>query len=308
MHRSIIKILFLLILLFQIGFSDMLDFKSNIGKLQHLNMEKDRLKKELLQIDQQLEKLQKPDNSWLEKRKITKLTTQKLVYNNEIFDLIKKMSGLKKTCQQEFQQIYTVNESSINNLLDQFEKDYQPENLQKLLELKSLRDYLINSQKYFSSIDNKSFGLKQNFEIFNFSDPLVVQDFIALLNKKIHNVETAKSSAKKEIKIREKLENFRNEISTIHEPETFTQTTITSSTEGTNNWDNVYTDNDDKNYDNSRNGTSDQIETFEEFTSESDFLLLFEENDEQTIENFIQKMDSLKSYYSELIQELSKGQ
>jgi len=289
-------------------------YKNNVEKLKSLLREKGQIQSELTVIDEQLELLNRSDSGWLTKRKISKFTSNKAKLNDQIFLMIEKISFLRKECNNEFNNLYEENVNNINQIIANLSssKDNSNELLSHLLDEKSRRDFLINSQKYFSSIDNKSFALNQNIDFFKFENKEIVQDFIELLNIKIHNIEIAKSSATKEIKMRQKLNSFRSEISTIQEPETFTVSSRSTVAEDDKSYDNDWseniTDESINNYSNTLKSSSENLETFEELTSEEDFLLLFEESDEQSINYFINKMDSLKSYYSEILQELSKRQ
>ncbi|MBN2280019.1 MAG: hypothetical protein JXQ65_05525 [Candidatus Marinimicrobia bacterium] len=304
------KPLIILYLLLSVSlFADFSSYRQNIENLRQLLLEKEAETQNLNEINTTLTKLQKQKQTWLNQRKIAKLTQHKAKKTDHIFVIIEEISALRKRCNSDFNTLYEKNFHTVDSLIGQLNTNPEKRkaNLSQLLEEKGKRDFLLNSQKYFSTLDHKSFEIKQNFNVFDLANHELIDDLVALLESKILNIETAKASAQKEIKMRQKLNNFHSEISTIQEPETFT-TTSSSTTESEKGIENSWNDESLSNYDNTVRGASGSFETYDELTNENDFLILFETKTNESMDNFLNRMDSLQSYYTDILKELLKRQ
>lgn len=187
-----------ILILSHLCYADYTDYVKTVGKLKQLLNQKNERQSELVILDKELAKLQNTKQSWLTKRKIAKITSKKSIHNDEIFTIIKEISGLRKQCTHEFNTVYSENFKAINSVIETLNDESGNQKiLSELLDLKSQRDFIIDSQQYFSSIDGKTFLLNQNFDVFNFQEDEVIIDFISLLNLKIQTIETARSSAEK---------------------------------------------------------------------------------------------------------------
>jgi hypothetical protein len=101
--------------------------------------------------------------------------------------------------------------------------------------------------------------------------------------------------------MREKLNNFRQEVAAIHEPETQSREILSDPS-----WESDG-DNGMINYDNSRKlGVEENYvyDSHDLINSGNDILFLLDNKDETSLNQFITKMDSLKQYYNELLLEI----
>jgi len=256
MRIQIFRSLILFIISVSVLFADFENYNKNIIQLKSKISKKNELKLELDHINQEIQTIENNSNiNWLQKRKLAKLSKEKSIKSNEIFQLYTIIRTLKDGCKEDFTNFISENEHTIIDITKNLnEKSSDRKSLIfQLIEEKQKRDFLIDTQKYFS--DKNSFELTNDFHYFSFSDPDIVKELIATLEIKIQNIDNAKNAAQKEIKMRNNLKEFRDEIATFQESQNDIAindrifTTVESNGEKNNEY--GWGDIDEANYDNS---------------------------------------------------------
>lgn len=302
------KILLIISLLIVSLLADFTKYTKNIQNLRDLLQRKEILRKELSSINQELSNLPAENLNWFEKRKLSNLNKEKSVINEQILTLYQNIAEQKEKSYQDFHELFRENELSINHTLQKLE-DKQLSNrdslLTYLLQLKEQRDFLVYSQKYIVDINKNLLQPEFDGSILKNVQSGVRKEFVALIQTKITNINTAIEVAEKEKTMQEKLNDFRNEIAAVREPEKFPLQNPALSSEKSYTEGAGY-DNDMINFENSRAGGALTFNNYELVTSGSDFLILLEDKNPEYINTFITEMDSLKQYYERLLQNIDE--
>ncbi len=302
------KILLIISLLMVSLLADFKQYTENIQNLRDLLQRKEILRKELSSINQELSNLPAENLNWFEKRKLSNLNKEKSVINEQILTLYQNIAEQKEKSYQDFHELFRENELSINHTLQKLE-DKQLSNrdslLTYLLQLKEQRDFLVYSQKYIVDINKNLLQPEFDGSILKNVQSGVRKEFVALIQTKITNINTAIEVAEKEKTMQEKLNDFRNEIAAVREPEKFPLQNPALSSEKSYTEGAGY-DNDMINFENSRAGGALTFNNYELVTSGSDFLILLEDKNPEYINTFITEMDSLKQYYERLLQNIDE--
>ncbi len=302
------KILLIISFLIVSLLADFKEYTKNIQNLRDLLQRKDILRKELSSINQELSNLPTENFNWFEKRKLSNLNKEKSAINEQILTLYKNIAEQKEKSYQDFHELFRENELSIIHTLQKLE-DKQLSNrdslLTHLLQLKEERDFLVYSQKYIVDINKNLLQPEFDDSILENVQSGVRKEFVALIQTKITNINTAIETAQKEKMMQEKLNDFRNEIAAVREPENVSlQNPILTSEKSYT--DEAAYDNDLINFENSRAGAGMTANNYELVTSGSDFLILLENKEPAYINTFITEMDSLKQYYEKLLETIKE--
>lgn len=307
------KIILIVVIFIVSLFADFLDYRKNISQLKGKIEQKNQLKSEINQLNIEINSIEEiGEISWLRKRKLAKLSQQKALKSDAILPLYKEISELKSVCSNEFNILMTQNGATIDSIAGNLgqQEDRKPL-IQLLLEEKQKRDFLVETQKYFTNVNEKDLEFSKDYKFFNFTDEKIRNDFKSILEVRIQNISKAQKAAEKEINMRNKLREFRDEIAFFQEPLFENEETSESRGEEDskrdeydNSWE---TDSDEENMNNSYDSPDDNDfdYNFESIRNEDDFLFLFEGQNDESVESFINQMDSLKIYYEEILKKIS---
>ena len=264
-------------------------------------------------IDLELAEISPAENpGWYSKRKIVKLTEIKANINQEILLVYDELLKLKTDANSVFSKYYPILSSKLDSLINALELNSDPDarkrSLTHLIELKAERDWLLNTQIYYShhssEIITESDKLLSAVRSNNQRD-LLQKELLAILEGKIEQIDLMISAAKEEDLLQKRLVQFSSEMSMISGEENLYRSDISdkASMENLTNSDGNY----GADWDNFRS-TFDDKSVYQSPTTltKADYIFLFKDMPASNLISYISHLDSLRSTYSDLIEEFNK--
>jgi len=190
----------------------------------------DRLNSDISQIDTQLESINKKitrlenhdDLSWIERRRLVKLTEEKAALNTTRLDYFQQLLDNQNRARQSsdnlIQSITAAIDSTLNLLSGNQSVKKRQEALNYLLTLNELRNQAIDSRRTFSQINNELIPGKINIQDYlqkSQNYPQIHRDLINLLDKKIHELSLMIKTVNEEKNLQNRLAQFSMEMSSV---------------------------------------------------------------------------------------------
>lgn len=318
-YQLLIVFVFNLILFVGITFSSSIlqeyhnQLVHNISEIIKLEKQHSTLKNALQKLNIETNKLESQKNpSWFNRRKLVKTTEKKAELNQNVISFYQKLLELKSSANQIFEKYYIVLtieiDSTISELENRADSTKRKNNLLYLLELKQRRDWLLNSQKYFTLYTQNIFPEDDTFlSLFiNQKQKKVIQeDLIKILENKINQIELIIDAVKEEELLRKRFAQFSSEMTALSGETRAYQTNIFK--ESDRNEENItFFNTDFQNY----AGLSDKEHFLQSETPMTnlytEYLFLFQNIPSTNLPNYIAHLDSVRTSYLQTIKEIKK--
>ncbi len=195
----------------------------NINEIIKLEKEYSTLEGNLQKLAAKTGKLESQKNlSWFNRRRLVKLTEKKAELNQKVIVIYKKMLNSKSSANQIFNKYFTVLnieiDSTISELETTIDSTERKNSLLYLLHLKERRDWLLNSQKYYTLYTQNTIPEDDTF-LSLFNNPkqkkVVKEDLKRILKNKINQIELMIDAAKEEELLRKRLAQFSSEMTAL---------------------------------------------------------------------------------------------
>lgn len=291
---------------------------TNINQLVNLYKKEAEIESKIQQINKDIDLLTKEDNlSWLDQRKLVKLTEQKANLNTELTSVYDRIIDLNTKSIPIFSEYNSSLVAEINSVISDLDSINDPslrkEYISYLIELKYRRDWLAESQKYLSlkkvEVDAESDKMSTLFDDLR-KNELIKEDLKCILEGKISQINQLIEAAKEEKMLRETLEQFNTEMAalsgeiSIISGSNLSKGSDISSFDSESPTGNAPLSADYDNYANYSNNISlFQSEIFSPY-SKSDLLLLMQNIPTASLTSYITNLDSLREDYKKMIDEL----
>ncbi len=283
--------------------------EKNISELTSLMKDKKSLSNEINILDNEIALLKSSKKlNWFDNRKLAKLTAKKDLENDKILELYNSIIRMKNECYQTYKIYFPRLKQDINDNFEQLEKEFDSTErnqiLNKIIEQKRRRDFIVSTQKYYIQIDNETDIIQQDItDIRNNLDEKFIDEMKNIIKDKIYQFDLIINAAKKEKQLKKKLEDFNLEISSISEPESYQNEKSTNESGSYS-----LADEKDYNFDNYTENvarSSDQMNKEIDFIHyEDNYLFLFDKKSIDSIDNYVSHIDSLKNYYKKMLENL----
>ncbi len=285
--------------------------EKNVSELTSLMKDKKSLSNEINILDNEIALLKSSKKlNWFDNRKLAKLTAKKDLENDKILELYNSIIRMKNECYQTYKIYFPRLKQDINDNFEQLEKEFDSTErnqiLNKIIEQKRRRDFIVSTQKYYIQIDNETDIIQQDItDIRNNLDEKFIDEMKNIIKDKIYQFDLIINAAKKEKQLKKKLEDFNLEISSISEPESYQNEKSTNESgsyslaaEKDYNFDN-YTENVAR----SSNIMNKEIDFIH---YEDNYLFLFDKKSIDSIDNYVSHIDSIKNYYKKMLENLEQ--
>ncbi len=285
--------------------------EKNISELTSLMKDKKSLSNEINILDNEIALLKSSKKlNWFDNRKLAKLTAKKDLENDKILELYNSIIRMKNECYQTYKIYFPRLKQDINDNFEQLEKEFDSTErnqiLNKIIEQKRRRDFIVSTQKYYIQIDNETDIIQQDItDIRNNLDEKFIDEMKNIIKDKIYQFDLIINAAKKEKQLKKKLEDFNLEISSISEPESYQNEKSTNESgsyslaaEKDYNFDN-YTENVAR----SSNIMNKEIDFIH---YEDNYLFLFDKKSIDSIDSYVSHIDSIKNYYKKMLENLEQ--
>lgn len=272
-------------------------------------------------IDTHLKKLEADRRSdWYTRRKLSKLTAEKAAINDDIILTFDEISRLQSEASHIFNRYYLDLSYHVEQILTQLtltNDTKQRQNLiQKLLEMVEQRSRLLNTQRRFLPTAEILIPEKENLvALIAHSDQrnLIRKDVINVLNEKIRQVDLMITAARTEDQLRKRLNQFNTEMSALSGEVTSYQTAIPATDESNRNnksnnifdWGSIPT-NENRNVDYQNwlgNAAQPSMPTT---LTAIDYLPLIQNIPSTELPLYLTQLDSIRKYYQNQLQEVTK--
>ena len=283
----------------------------NINEIIKLEKEYSTLERYLQKLDAETGKLESQKNpSWFNRRRLVKLIEKKADLNQNVIVIYKKILKSKSSANQIFEKYYIVLTTEIDSIISELENradsTKRKNNLLYLLDLKERRDWLLNSQKYYTLYTQNILPENDMFlSLFiNQKQKKVIQeDLIKILENKINQIELIIDAVKEEELLRKRFAQFSNEMTALSGETRAYQTSIFKDSD--RNEENItFYNTDFANYaDLSNNKGLFQSET--PMTNlQTEYLFLLQNIPPTSIPTYIAHLDSVRSSYLQTLEEV----
>ncbi|HCK99570.1 MAG TPA: hypothetical protein DHW42_05620, partial [Candidatus Marinimicrobia bacterium] len=219
----------LILILVQSGFAgnQMNDYRSDlsatVNKIIQINKQIEKLDAKIADIDREISVLdnrKKP--SWLDRRKVVKLTEEKAAINTDMLNnyqqLLKLQNSARATSSALFALITNDMDSLVIELNSDLSIDQRKAGLDYLIRIIEIRNWVIDTKTYYTHIDDVAIPSKMNISDFIQSGKTNVRlksDLVNFLNEKIQRISVMIDAAREEEALRTKLDQFTLEMTAL---------------------------------------------------------------------------------------------
>jgi len=312
----------LILVLIQSGFAgnQMNDYRSDlsatVNKIIQLNKQIEKLDAKIADIDHEISVLdnrKKP--SWLDRRKVVKLTEEKAAINTDMLNyyqqLLKLQNSARATSSTLFALITNDMDSLVTELNSDLPVDQQKAGLDYLIRIIEIRNWVIDTKAYYTHVDDVTIPSKMNISDFIQSGRTNVRlksDLVNFLNEKIQRISVMIDAAREEEALRTKLDQFALEMTALGgeiDHQSY-QSNVKIASESEVNWgvsfDNTDSPSNNRGYNNWVSTT--QSHPLATYITEYDYLPVIKDLESSEFPEYISTLDSIRTYYINQKQEL----
>ena len=322
-NKKIFSICIILILvLVQSGFAGnrMNDYRSDlsatVNKIIQLNKQIEKLDAKITDIDGKINFLDNQKNpSWLNRRKVVKLTEEKAAINTDRLNYYRQVLELQNSAGATSSALFALITNDMDSLVTELNSDLPVDQrkagLDYLISIIETRNWVIDTKAYYTHVDDVAIPSKMNISDFiqpGRTNVRLKSDLVNFLDEKIQRISVMIDASREEEALRTKLDQFALEmtalggeidhqsyqsgIKTASEPEvnlgvSFDNTDSPLNNRGYNNW--VF--------------TTQSLPLVTPIT-EYDYLPVIKDLESSELPEYISTLDSIRSYYINQKQEL----
>jgi len=312
----------LILVLIQSGFAGnrMNDYRSDlsatVNKIIRLNKQIEKLDAKITDIDNKinfLDNQKKP--SWLNRRKVVKLTEEKAAINTDRLNYYQQLLELQNSAGAISSTLFALITNDMDSLVTELNTDLpidqRKAGLDYLIRLIEIRNWVIDTKAYYTHISDMAIPSKMSISDFiqpGRTNDKLKSDLVNFLDEKIQQISVMINAAREEEALRTKLDQFAMEmtalggdidhqsyqsgIKTASEPEVnlgafYDNTDSPLNNRGYNNW--VF--------------TTQPLPLVTPIT-EYDYLPVIKDLESSELPQYISTLDSIRSYYINQKQEL----
>jgi len=269
---------------------------------------------EIIQFDAELDKINEKINrleaqndlSWIERRRIVKLTEEKAVLNSKRLSYYQQLLDQQNTANRistdMFETISHIIDSSLSKINSANAVTERKSGLDNLLKVIEVRNWMIDTRAVYAQIDNELIPKKLNIQDY-FSiaqaNHQIRNDLINLMDEKIHELTLMLETAREEEILQNRLEQFTLEMTSIGgeinkqtlNPVNVSNTDITKVGWTYSNLTDGETNRDFNNW------VSNTQSVILSSLSSYDYLPVIKSLESSELPNYIFTLDSLRNYY-----------
>ena len=194
-----------------------------LRKITQTKTEIDRIDHQLNSIDQKITQLEnRTDLTWLERRRIVKLTEEKALHNAVRLKYYRQVLDYQNSARSIsgglLESIATVIDSTLNQISASDSDARRQAGLDYLLGIIDLRNWIIDSQGAYAQIDEELYPEKIDIgNILSCSRlyPQIHDDLLNLMDSKIEKLTVMIKTAKEEEILQNRLDQFSLEMSSV---------------------------------------------------------------------------------------------
>ena len=285
--------------------------QDELNQITALQTRINKVESDLNKIDQDLIHLRAPEgNSWYSHRRAVKLKSKKATVSEQLSDLVIQQRAHKESAAAISHNFYSRISTRIDSLIEAIHPNEtaaaRKQQMTQLLELKSQRDWLVESQYLYSDYpvpegiaDDQVFAFLRKSK----NNATLRNEFQELIGEKIDQVNMIIAAAREESTLRHRLAQFSNEMSAISGEIDLRSATTTGPI--ATGWDGAT---DQETYSNGnidiarREKNADQ--SIPATVTQTDFLFLFYNLTTDDMNTYISQLDSIRRSYVKLLTEL----
>ncbi|MFH1212647.1 MAG: hypothetical protein V1681_01035 [Candidatus Neomarinimicrobiota bacterium] len=294
-------------------------YEKQLEKLTALDQSYSQQNSQIATLDVRISELSaNRKQSWIEKRKLSRLTAQKAEINDDIVRIFSEISALEIPLNSTFNQYYSRLSFSIDQTLEKYSRTTdvrQRQDLSRILfELVDQRTWLITTRRQFLKNDQNTIPEKENLVAlltkYDRNDQ-IKKDVINVLNDKISQIDQMIVAARGESQLRKRLNQLTTEMSSLTgDVRAYQATTANRSTgensdiDGIGSWtNNPATTFDDPGYRNLSEKAALPVTT--QPATAADYLPLFQKIATNELPLHMTRLDSLRQYYLKQLQAIN---
>jgi hypothetical protein len=312
----------LILVLIQSGFAgnQMNDYRSDlsatVNKIIQLNKQIEKLDTKIMDIDHEISVLDNRKNpSWLDRRKMVKLTEEKAAINTDNLNYYRQLLELQNSARATSSTLFALITNDMDSLVTEINSDLPADqrktDLDYLIRIIEIRNWVIDTKAYYTHVDDVAIPSKMN--ISNFIQPdrtnaRLKSDLINFLDEKIQQISVMIDAAREEEALRTKLDQFALEMTAlggeIDHQSYQSDVKIASGSEV--DW-GTFSDNTDSPLNN--RGYNNWVSTTQSlplvtYITEYDYLPVIKDLESSELPEYISTLDSIRAYYINQKQEL----
>jgi len=312
----------LILVLIQSGFAgnQMNDYRSDlsatVNKIIQLNKQIEKLDAKIADIDHEISVLdnrKKP--SWLDRRKVVKLTEEKAAVNTDNLNYYQQLLELQNSARATSSALFALITNDMDSLVTELNSDLpvdqQKAGLDYLIRIIEIRNWVIDTKAYYTHVDDVTIPSKMNISDFIQSGRTNVRlksDLVNFLNEKIQRISVMIDAAREEEALRTKLDQFALEMTALGgeiDHQSY-QSNVKIASESEVNWgvsfDNTDSPSNNRGYNNWVSTT--QSHPLATYITEYDYLPVIKDLESSEFPEYISTLDSIRTYYINQKQEL----
>ncbi|MCK4641642.1 MAG: hypothetical protein KAU06_09895 [Candidatus Marinimicrobia bacterium] len=312
----------LILILVQSGFAgnQMNDYRSDlsatVNKVIQLNNQIEKLDTKIADIDREISVLdnrKKP--SWLDRRKVVKLTEEKAAINTDNLNYYQQLLELQNSARATSSALFALITNDMDSLVTELNSnlsvDQRKAGLDYLIRIIEIRNWVIDTKTYYTHVDDVTIPSKMNIGDFIQSGRTNVRlksDLVNFLDEKIQQISVMIDAAREEEALRTKLDQFALEMTVLGgeiDHQSY-QSDVKIASEPEKYW-GVFLDNTDSPSNN--RGYNNWVSTTQShplvtYISEYDYLPVIKDMESSEFPEYISTLDSIRTYYINQKQEL----
>ena len=298
------------------------DLSNKIKEIIQFEENKSGLERERQQLDSEINEIRSSENlGWFSKRKLVKYTERKAEITQKIIgiydNLLKSQAGAQKIFSRYFTVLSYKIDSTISVLEITTDSTQRMESLLYLLELKTHRDWLMDTQKYYT-LHAQNIISDSDRLLSYFKDPvkkkLLQEDLGKIVENKINQIDLVISAAREEELLRKRLSQFSTEMAAISgETRVYSSHSFESSKSGDRSTElSAFGENDwgDIDYENYIGLSNNEAFIQSEITpiySQTGYLFLLQDIRSKDIKSYVAHLDSIRASYIILLDEIKEA-
>ena len=264
----------------------------------------------IIKLNQKIDAIHQEENiNWFKKWQLSRLVNEKADISDNKINFYQHIKTQKEQAYNHFNRLFPIIENNIDSLINNFQHSRDSTErkvaLEKLVFLKSKRDWLIDTQQYFLPASEQVVENRKSANLIVQTldkNPDQKDEIIEFLQNRIRQLEMMSQAGKQEKLLRDKLDQFDEEMSALSN-ESFA---ITSDNLGNEKelpqqerFNEEYS-----NWEKNTSGINNNVPVEKRILNRADYLYLFQDISEDELSTSIKELDSLRTLYESLLQSL----